>query len=399
MASDTRHRDWLLRLTLVEGVGPIIGRRLIEAFGSPAGAFDATPGDLETVRGIGATKARAIFRSLHESAELLEKELALAERSGVRIVALGDAGYPPLLAQIPDAPLVLYSRGEPPAQDADYAVAIVGSRRCTAYGVEQAERFASALGEAGLVIVSGGARGVDSAAHRASIRVGARTAAVLGCGLSHCYPPENAELFDQIVSAGGCILSELPLDTPPAPDNFPARNRIIAGMSLGCVVIEAPIGSGALITARQASEEYGREVFAVPGRVDSKASEGSNDLIRAGGAALITRPADVIELLESGARRQHEGTLPAWLEGVTGRTPAIEVVGAGRGAAPKLTEVSLTEPQRAIVAAIASEPLTIDALCRATGLDAGVILAETTLLEVRRVVHRDAAGRLSPQTR
>lgn len=392
-ATPASQRDHLLRLTLVDGVGPILGRRMIEAFGSAAAPFDATPAQLEAIRGIGPTKARSIFRALHESADLLEKELAAAARLGVTIHALGEPGYPALLAQIPDAPLVLYVRGTPPT-DTEFAVAIVGSRRCTPYGMEQAERFAAALGEAGLTIVSGGARGVDTAAHRAALRVRARTVAVVGCGLAHCYPPENAELFDQIAASGACVVSELPLDVRPSADNFPARNRIIAGMTLGTLVIEAPHGSGALITARQASEEYGREVFALPGRVDSPASEGSNDLIRTGGAALVTRPADVVELLEPAARRQHDGAMPAWLSAVTGRRAAADIV-APAPTAPELVEASLSEPQRAILAAIAAGPLTIDELCRATALDAGLLLSETTLLEVRRIVIRDAGGRLS----
>ncbi len=407
MESDPRHGEWLLRLTLVEGVGPILGRRLIESFGSPRGVFDSAPGDLERIRGIGATKARTIFRGLHESRDALERELARAGALGVRIVALGEPGYPPLLARTPDAPLVLYARGALPAGENDYCVAVVGSRNCSAYGLEQAERFAAALGEAGLVIVSGGARGIDSAAHRAAIRVGARTAAVLGCGLAHCYPPENADLFAQMVERGGCVLSELPMDSPPSAENFPARNRIIAGLSLGTLVIEAPTGSGALITARLAVEEYGREVMAVPGRVDSAASEGSNDLIRKGEAALVARPSDVVEILESIAYRQYMGPASARAaarsddhavadvapEKILGNRTAARVSNEAAAAAP-IAEMGLSETQRVIVRAIEGEALTVDAICRVTGLEAGVVQAESTILEIRRVVVRDGGGRL-----
>lgn len=407
MDPDPRHGEWLLRLSLVEGVGPILGRRLIEAFGSPRGIFDAAPDELTRIRGIGAAKARIIFRGLHESRDALEREQARAAALGARIVALGTPGYPPMLARTPDAPLVLYARGALPAGENDYCVAVVGSRHCSAYGIEQAERFAAALGEAGLVIVSGGARGIDSAAHRAAIRVGARTVAVLGCGLAHCYPPENADLYARMIESGGCVLSELPMDSPPAAENFPARNRIIAGLSLGTLVIEAPTGSGALITARLAVDEYGREVMAVPGRVDSAASEGSNDLIRKGEAALVARPSDVVEILESIAHRQHMGPASARLAALpedhamadvepeeSARGGTVTSAPNRKTGAPAIAEAGLSETQRVIVRAIDGQALTVDAICRATGLEAGVVQAESTILEIRRVVVRDGGGRL-----
>lgn len=395
----------MLRLTLVEGVGPILGRRLLLAFGGAASVFSATPAELERVEGIGSVKARRIAESIRASEAALDREVSLVEKLRVRVVALGDPLYPALLAQCPDAPLVLYVRGSIPCPQGSYALGIVGSRHCTPYGIEQAERFAAWLGQSGLWIISGGARGVDSAAHRAAVRVNAPTVAVLGCGLSHVYPPENAELFDRIVDTGGSIISELPLGTSPSPENFPARNRLIVGLSLGVLVIEAPKGSGALITARIALDDYNREVMAIPGRIDSRASEGSNDLIKKGEAAMITSPADVLDSMESLARHQFGGTHAHRFEASPAadraeheaeenpadpalfdpaQTPA-ESKKSNHAAAAIVS--ALTETQRRILEALV-EPRSMAELCRSTGLEPAVLQAETTLLEIRKVVVR-----------
>ncbi|MBL8745508.1 MAG: DNA-protecting protein DprA [Phycisphaerae bacterium] len=380
-----------LRLTLIEGVGPVLGRRLIDAFGSPDHVFTASPADLERIDRIGPAKARRIHASLLNSAEALEKEVQLAERLGVRIIALNDPDYPPLLAQAPDAPLVLYVRGSTPCPAETYPVAIVGSRHCTAYGVEQAERFSAALAQQGLVIVSGGARGVDSAAHRAAIRVQGKTVVIMGCGLANCYPPENNELFADITARGGSVISELPLATTPSTDTFPARNRIIAAMSLGVIVIEAPKGSGALITARVAIDDYNREVMAVPGRIDSRASEGSNELIRSGSAAMVTTPADAIEILESAARHHHDGTHADRYRPPLPPGAVAEPAPRETNPPPKaLAELTATDTQRAILAAL-REPASINEICRTTGLEPAIVQAETTVLEIRRVILREGS--------
>ncbi len=380
-----RQREAILRLWATPGVGPMLGRRLIEAFGDAERILDASTSDLRAVRGIGADKASKIRAALGESDERLSDELARCAERRVELATLGEPGYPALLAQAPDAPLVLAVRGSIAGPERDYPVAMVGSRRCTPYGLEQADRFATRLSESGLVVVSGGARGIDSAAHRAALRARARTIVVLGCGLAHCYPPENRDLFDAVVDAGGCIVSELPVDSAPSPENFPARNRIIAAMSLGTVVIEAPNGSGALITARLALEAYGREVMVVPGRIDSPASAGSNDLLKQGGAALVTEPGDVIDALEGGARHLFDGS-PAL------RMAASRVASSTESGAP--ARPVLSDQQSKIFEAL-EEPLTLSELCRATSLESSVIQAETTVLEIRRIVQRIGGGRLA----
>ena len=299
-----------LHLAMTPGLGPTLSARLIELCGSLGAACQANYSTLQRVQGIGQAKARSIAQGLQVAPELAEAQVELAQAQAARIIALGEPEYPELLTNIPAPPQILFVRGRFALSEPNsFGVAMVGSRRCSAYGIEQAERFAGVLAQAGLVIVSGGARGIDTAAHRGAARAAGQTVVVLGCGLSHCYPPENRELFDRIVDQErGAIVSELPMQTAPNADNFPARNRIISGLSLGVLVIEAGRRSGALITARQALEDHQREVMAVPGRVDNPACDGTNDLLKQGGAAMVTSPADVLELLETPARHQHQGT-------------------------------------------------------------------------------------------
>ncbi len=381
----------LLRLTLTRGLGPTLIARLIDRFGSPTEACRASASLLERVQGIGPAKSISIRAGIDASRTLADEELALAERLGVRLIPRDDPAYPPLLRHIPDPPPLLYCRGSLGPELDRWCVGIVGSRACTAYGVEQAERFASTLAAAGLTIVSGGARGIDTAAHRAALRAHAmspaRTLVVMGCGLAHCYPPENRDLFEQIVSSGaGAMLSELPLRVSPAAENFPARNRIISGVSLGVLLIEAAKGSGALITARAAAEDHGREVMAIPGRIDSPASEGVNDLIKSGGAALVTSPADVLNLLETPARHAHAGTHDTRYASASDAATS-----------PTVLETTMTSTQRAIVEALAS-PRTLDDLAATTGIAVHTLLAETTALELKRVLERDG-NRIRRRTR
>lgn len=378
----------LLRLTLTPGLGPVLIARLLETFGSAARVLGASARELERVRGVGPAKSVAFVRGMKESAALVEEEMALVEQRGARLVVKGEPGYPALLAGAPDAPPILYVRGTLDDAADRYPVAIVGSRDCTAYGIEQAEKFAATLAGAGLTVVSGGARGIDAAAHRGALRAGGRTIVAVGCGLADCYPPEHAELYDRIASGaqggGGAIVSELPMRTPPDADNFPARNRIISGLSLGVVVIEAAKGSGALITARLAAEDHGREVMVVPGRVDSPASAGSLELLKKGGAAIVTEPADVLQILETPARHAFTGSHESRYADPA-RAPLFDP-----GLAEPGTGLPLSEVQRRIVDALV-EPVTLDELVASTALEPSVIRAEVTLLELQGRVRRQGS--------
>lgn len=382
----------LLRLTMVDGLGPTLIARAVRAFGSPERVLHASIRELSHLQGVGDKKARQIRRGLDDSERALRDELDLAHSLGVRVVAQGDPDYPPLLAETPASPPVLYIRGTLDPRRDLFGVGVVGSRRASHYGIEQTDRFSLALAQAGLTIVSGGARGVDTSAHRAALRAhDGRTVAVLGCGLASCYPPENDELFAQIVDAGGAIVSELPLRTGPSPENFPARNRIISGMSLGVLVVEAPLKSGALITARYAAEDQGREVMAIPGRVDWASAEGTNELLKTGCAAMVTSPRDVIDILENAARHAHAGTHAARARGLS--TPGDdeglftpEASKSREGAAGRAT-VALSERQRSIYEAI-EDARTLDELVETTGLEAGAILADATMLELKGLIAR-----------
>lgn len=383
----------LLRLTFTPGLGPVLIARLLAKFGSAARVLRASAADLERVHGIADAKARAIAAGMRETGALAEAELTRAAALGARLLAKGDPEYPAMLASLPDSPPILYVLGSLRPHDADrYPVGIVGSRECSAYGLEQSGRFASVLARSGLTVVSGGARGIDSAAHRGALASGGRTVAVLGCGLGVCYPPENAELFEQI-AAGGAVVSELPLMTQPQAENFPARNRIISGLSLGVLVIEAGTRSGALITARVAAEEHGREVMALPGRVDSTPSRGTLELIKSGGAQLVTDPADVIAQLEAAAHHQFRGTHGDRYGPLGGSSDEPPIAGLfatepGKDAGTDL--IAVTEAQLMIIAAL-DEPRSVDELMDLTGIDAAKLRGEITLLEIQKRVVREGS--------
>jgi DNA processing protein len=231
-------RELVLCLHFCSGVGSVLGRRVAQAVRSVDDLHAGGTDLLRGLPGIGSHRARAVVQSIAAARARIEAEHALARDQGAALIAWGDADYPPLLAELPDAPLALFVRGRlTPTDDRGqrraFGVAMVGSRRATAYGIEQTERFAAALAGAGLDIISGGARGIDAAAHRAALRAGGRTIAVMGCGLARCYPPEHASLYDEIVERGGAVVSELPMNTEPHARHFPERNRIISGLSLG----------------------------------------------------------------------------------------------------------------------------------------------------------------------
>lgn len=389
-----------LALLLTPGVGPVRLGRLLEHFRSPDAIRRASPEALRGVTGVGPKTADAIARPPADLAARVNDELAEIERLEAHVLIRGGPGYPPLLADLADAPPLLLVKGEVlasgPAAPDSAPLGMVGARECSIYGIEQARRFASAMAHAGVTVVSGGARGIDGAAHEAALAAGGRTIVVLGCGLSCVYPPEHAELFERIVRTGrGAVVSELPMRTPPIAENFPARNRIISGLSLGVLVIEAGRRSGALITARVAVEEHGRDVMAIPGRVTDAASAGTLDLIKSGGAALVTEPADVLALLAEPARR-HALSAPVATAMPAATAPASSQRRAEPAPPPPAQHRPVTDGQAAILDALQDGP-TFDELLDRLGGDAATLRAAMTMLEVAGLVKR-SGSRLVPTT-
>jgi DNA processing protein len=357
----------LLRLTLVPGVGPKTCRTLIEQFGSAREVLEARESALKEVPGVGSKLAEKIARASREVDA--EAELALCRKMGVAILKADDEGYPPSLAEIPDPPSLLYVRGK--IEPADLiAIALVGSRKCTPYGLRIAEKLATSLARVGLTVVSGLARGIDAAAHRGALNGGGRTLAVLANGLSEIYPPEHEELARD-VAASGAIISESPMRQGPLAGLFPQRNRIISGLSLGVVVVEATPRSGSLSTAKHATDQN-REVFAVPGPVDSLPSRGCHFLIR-DGARLVETVDDILEELgplvrEVKARPEEPGI----------RHPA---------------ELSLTDQERTLLGRLDDHPVSVDELIVGSGLTASQVMATLSVLEMRRLVRRQPGPR------
>jgi DNA processing protein len=286
--------DALIRLALCAGAGPGFLLDALDAFGAWDAALAASPERWAALPRVGMARARAIRAEL--DAVDADEERRRMERAGVRAVVVGDEDYPVALHGLPRMPPLLWCRGDPGAAG-DPAVAIVGARRATAYGVRQAGRFSQALAACGFPIVSGGARGIDAEAHRAALRAGGRTVAVLGSGLGQPYPEDHAGLFEAIVDSGGLLVSEFPVDMPPLAGNFPRRNRLVAGLARTVLVVEAAASSGALITARHAIDDHGRHPCAIPGPVDATLSRGCNEAIRDGWVHPVLDPADVLSIV------------------------------------------------------------------------------------------------------
>jgi DNA processing protein len=295
-------------------VGNCLFLRLIQDFGDPERVLSASKAELMSVEGVNDRLASLIHK--HTIPRRVMDDLALAKKNGVRIVTFSDPSYPELLRHIYDPPPVLYTYGT--IYPDSLNIAVVGSRNATSYGRTMTERLSGDLGRRGFTVVSGMARGIDSAAHAGALAVGARTVAVMGCGLGTIYPAENKRLF-HLIADNGAVVSEFPFLTPPDAHNFPARNRIISGMALGTVIVEATHKSGSLITARLAAEQ-GREVFAVPGSINSFKSMGAHRLIKEG-AKLVEHAGDIIEELNipepksrSAADTKEEPAIPLTLE-------------------------------------------------------------------------------------
>ncbi|MBI5383522.1 MAG: DNA-protecting protein DprA [Verrucomicrobia bacterium] len=360
-------REALVALNMVEGIGPVRVRQLMEHFGDAPSVLRASRHQLMQVRGIGEDTADAVAN--WEKTVNLAAELKCIADYGCRILTQQDEEYPELLRQIYDPPIVLYVKGSLAAKDKN-AVALVGSRQTTHYGIEVARKLGYQLAYVGVTVVSGGARGIDTASHQGALNAKGRTVTVFGCGINIIFPPENAELFERI-AASGAVLTQFPFNRPADKQSFPIRNRIVAGMTLGSVVVEASLSSGALITANFATE-YGRQVFAVPGRIDSPRSKGCHELIKKG-AKLCEGAEDILSEFE-------------YLFPSSNRPPTPNETGV-------LPALTLSENEQKVYDALSREERSIDEVIRHSGLPSSAVSVALLGLEMKRVI-RQLPGKL-----
>jgi len=344
-------------LKAVPGIGNVAFRRLLERFDTPEAALNAAPGSLAGIRGITPAVIDAIISGQWRRFAI--EESRRLEAGAVRLVTFTSPAFPKSLFEIPDPPPFLYVKGE--LRSSEPSIAIVGSRRATSYGLMTTAKLAGELASHGVCVVSGMARGVDTAAHKGALQAGGRSIGVLGCGVDMIYPPENRSLFDEM-AAKGCLVSEFPLGTLPLAENFPRRNRIISGLCSGVLVVEAAEKSGSLITAQYALE-HGRDVFAVPGNISFATSRGSNRLIKQG-AKLVDCIEDILEELPGCAN-------------VSAEAPLFQ---------PSPRTFALTPKEAAIYELLARSPLHIDDIISQTELTAGEVSSMLLHLELKGAI-------------
>lgn len=355
------HKEALIALNLFGEIGSIRLKKLLEYFHKPENIFKAPRDKLTKIFGIGE---KIVGNILAFKKEDLDKELALAAKFGLKILTEEDREYPQNLKNIPDPPIVLYVKGELQEED-KISIGIVGSRRASFYGLSSALEFAAGLSRSGFTIISGMARGIDTYAHKGALKNKGRTIAVMGSGFNNIYPPENKELAAQIAS-NGAVISEFPLNTEPFKQNFPRRNRVISGLSLGVLVVEAARNSGALITADFALEQ-GREVFALPGKIDARTSFGTNGLIKQG-AKLVASIEDILEEFNLVPVKENP-----WHQ-------------------DKPQALSLASKESLLYNMISSAPLLLDEIIENSGLDASSVLDTLLKLELKKLI-RQLPGR------
>ncbi len=352
-------------MTMTPGIAARLSARLLREFGSPEGVFRASLTGLEACN-LPAPAAQAIFKK--QTFWRAEKELDSVRRIGCKLINWQEPEYPQALLQIYDPPVMLYVQGDASILNSP-SISIVGTRRPTLYGSQMAERLGRDLATKGLTVVSGLARGIDAIAHKGATEAGGRAIGVIGTGIDVCYPKENKKLYAKVLERGA-IISELPTGSHPAPENFPVRNRVIAGMPLGVILVEGKQHSGSLITARLAME-FGREVFAVPGNVTQEVSFAPNLLIKQG-AKLVTGADDVIE------------ELPTPIRAALVQAEAVE--SAQRHL---LAEESLNPSAKKIYELLSAEmPVPIDELVERTGLNSSDVLATLFDLEMRGLIRQ-----------
>lgn len=355
-------KEALVALNMVEHVGPVRLRKLFESLGDAPSVLSASRDELLRVQGIGEDTAHAIAD--WEKTVDLKAELRRVAEYACQIVTQADSNYPEWLRQIYDPPIVLYVKGDLLEKDKN-SVALVGSRLTTPYGMDIARKLAYQLAYVGVTVVSGGARGIDTAAHQGALSAKGRTVAVLGTGINVVFPPENAGLFERI-AAQGAVMTQFPFNRPADKQSFPIRNRIVAGMTLGTVVIEANLTSGALITANMATD-YGRHVFAVPGRIDSPRSKGCHDLIKKG-AKLCEGVEDILS--------EFEYLFPASNRPAQTSPDAL------------LPALTLSDNERVIYDLLTREERPIDSIIQQCGLPASTVSVALFSLEMKRLVRQ-----------
>ena len=349
-------QKYWLGFSLVSGIGPRRLTHLLNLFGDIETAWKASEKALHNA----GLEGQVFTNLIKQRRNLdLEKELAKIHDAGAWLLTAGDETYPEMLRHVPDAPLVMYGKGTLLPVDQN-ALSVVGTRKSTHYGFESAFKLAHAVAQQGVTVISGLAHGIDTAAHRGALKAGGRTIAVLGCGIDHVYPADNKELAKAIVE-NGALISEFPVGTPPEGRNFPRRNRIISGLSLGVLVVEAPPGSGALITANIAAEQ-GRDVFAVPGNIFNKASQGTNKLIQEG-AKLVMSAADILDEMNIAYTR------------VEAKTITNKVV------PDNPTEANLLEN-------LSVDPRHVDDLARACNMPIALVTSTLTILELKGLARK-----------
>ena len=372
------YKDYI-RLTAIPEIGYITAMRLINFFGSPTQVLSATKDELMQVEKVGLRTATSII----ENKDKIDVEKITQRMSalGARYIHIGMPSYPSSLRKIPDQPIGFYAIG-----NFDFSmpcISIIGSRNCSVYGQIVARKFASALSRAGFAIVSGMARGIDSCAHIGALEAGGKTVAVLGCGADVIYPPENAELYNRIISSGA-IVSEFPLGTRADRQNFPIRNRIVAGLSIATLVVESDIKGGSMITARLAGEQ-GKDVFAIPGRIDQASSRGCNALIR-DGVRLVTSPEDIIDELKFSGQLELSFNVPETKSGSKSTTQ--------KKVESEMPKINLSADESLIYQSLdACDGTDVDTILEKTQLPPHKCLPILTMLELKKIIVKDAGGK------
>ena len=361
--------SWIA-LNMTPGVGPRAATRLLERFGSPDAVFSATRSELTSMCLKPETIDSIIKKEFEERAT---KELEQVKALGGDVLILDDGSYPALLREIDDPPPVLYVKGDWQSCFDQPCIGVVGSRNCSTYGENASEMLSRDLASRGITIVSGLARGIDTAAHRGAVRGNGRTVAVMGTGLDNIYPKQNNGLAREILAVGGCLVTQFPLGTPPLPEHFPFRNRIISGLSYGVLIVEASERSGSLITARLAMEQN-REVMAVPGNITSGNSFGTNYIIKSG-AKLVQQWQDIVTELPSEISAR---ILPPKIEKETAQTAVRQ---------PELLPADMSNDERTVWTLLnADEPVNIDALLETSGLSFGDLNAALVGMDIRDLI-------------